>query len=125
MQCNEIESRFTDYVNDSLPQPDRSEVQEHLTGCAACAEEFEALKSIWASLGSIRTEAPDHEVMRARFDVMLDAYRQGLEHRPSTMWWKNVNTWMARWWPQQPVLQFGLALALLTVGVVVGHQNRP
>jgi anti-sigma factor RsiW len=124
MQCSEVESRFADYVNNSLSQPVRSEVQEHLATCTVCAEEVEAMKDIWMSLGSIRTEVPDRQAMRARFDVMLDAYRQGLEHRPSTIWWKTVNTWLARWWPQQPMLQFGLAMTLLTVGVIVGHQYR-
>src|SRR5262249_36247696 len=26
------------------------------------------------------------------------------------------------WWPQQPVLQFGLTMALLAIGVALGHQ---
>jgi len=33
-----------------------------------------------------------------------------------------VNAWMSRWWPTQPVLQFGFSLGLLILGVVIGRQ---
>jgi anti-sigma factor RsiW len=124
MQCNEVENHFTDYVSDVLAEPARSEVQEHLNSCTACADEFDMLKGIWTSLGSIPADRPDTTSMRARFDVMLDAYRQGLDHRPSSAWWADVNAWFAKWWPQQPALQFGLTMALLVVGIAVGLQYR-
>jgi len=56
---------------------------------------------------------------------MLDAYRQGMDHAPQSSWWNSANAWFARWWPQQPVLQFGLTAALLALGVVIGYQYRP
>jgi hypothetical protein len=124
MQCNEIESRFADYVGDTLAEPIRSEVQEHLSVCGTCAEEFKELQGIWTSLGAIPGDPPDSAAMRARFDVMLEAYRQGMDHAPSASWWNRINEWFAKWWPQQPVLQFGLTMALLTVGLLIGHQYR-
>jgi hypothetical protein len=125
MQCNEAESHFTDYVNESLAEPVWSQVQQHLASCAACADDFEALQGIWTSLASIPGDQPESGAMRARFDVMLDAYRQGMDHRQSSQWWTRANQWFAKWWPQQPVMQFGLTMALLAVGVALGHQYRP
>src|SRR5579884_4011086 len=125
MQCNEIENVFTDYVDGTLAPPVRSEMEQHLKNCSQCSEELQALKGLWVSLGTISSAPPDSASMRARFDVMLDAYRQGLDHRPSQSWWNRVNASFARWWPQQPALQLGFAIALLAVGVAAGHQYRP
>jgi hypothetical protein len=97
-------------------------MQQHLIGCESCADEVEALKGIWTTLGSIPGERPDSAAMRSRFDVMLDAYRQGMDHAPRPSWWNRFNQWFGKWWPQQPALQFGLTLALLVVGVLLGHQ---
>src|SRR5262245_26805215 len=124
MQCNEVGNHFTDYVNDALAEPFRSEMQQHLIGCESCSEEVEALKGVWTTWGSILSERPDSSAMRSRFDVMLDAYQQGMDHAPSLTWWSRFNVWFGKMWPQQPVLQFGLTMALLVIGVAVGHQYR-
>ena len=56
-----------------------------------------------------------HERLRARFHAGLAAY----EARESRHWTERV---LGRWWPQQPVLQMGLAAALALVGVLIGQQ---
>jgi hypothetical protein len=121
MQCQEIRSQFTDYLSNKLGESVRSEVQEHLAGCAACQVEAEDLKTIWTNLASIPAVEPGSD-LRARFDVMLDAYKQGLDHAPSSSWWQNLNSWLAGWWPRQPVFQVIAAVALLVVGVVIGQR---
>jgi uncharacterized protein (UPF0147 family) len=125
MQCEETREHFTDYLGDSLPENIRSAVQQHLITCESCRDEAEALKSIWSKLSAIPSERPDSDAMRARFEVMLEAYRQGMDHAPRSQWWTSANAWLGKWWPQQPVLQFGLTVALLAVGVMLGHQSRP
>jgi anti-sigma factor RsiW len=124
MQCNEVGNHITDYVNDTVEEPVRSEIHQHLMACESCAGEVQSLKSIWTTLGSIPGELPDSAAMRARFDAMLDAYRQGMDHAPSSSWWTGINQWFGKWWPQQPVMQFGLTMALLAAGILVGHQYR-
>jgi hypothetical protein len=123
MQCEEVRDQFTDYLIDTLREPKRSEVQQHLIDCAACRAEVEGLKTIWAKLGSIPSEQPDPS-MRARFEVMIEAYKHGLDHAPARSWYHRMNTWMAQWWPSQPVLQFGLSAALLIAGIGIGQQFR-
>ena len=124
MQCEEARHHFTDYLSNTLADPVRSELHQHLIGCQACADEAESLKGIWTTLGSISGEQPDSAAMRARFDVMLDAYRQGMDHAPASSWWNSVNAWIGVWWPRQPVLQLGLTMALLVIGVAIGLQYR-
>jgi HEAT repeats/Putative zinc-finger len=123
MQCKEVRNQFTDYLSDTLTEPVRLEVEKHLSSCSACRQEVEELEVIWMKLGSIPAEMADSAGMRAKFDVMLQAYKQGLEHSSPRLW-DSMNAWVTRWWPQQPLLQFGLALALIVVGVFLG-QNRP
>jgi anti-sigma factor RsiW len=125
MQCEEVRDQFTDYLAGSLADPGRSDVQQHLITCESCRNEAEDLKTIWLKLDAIPAEKPDSAAMRARFDVMLEAYRQGMDHAPSVSWWSRLNRFVGAWWPQQPVLQFGLAMALLTVGLVAGRQYAP
>jgi hypothetical protein len=123
MQCKEVRNQFTDYLADTLAEPVRAEVEEHLGFCADCRQEVEGLEAIWMKLGSIPAERADSAEMRAKFDVMIEAYRQGLEHASPRLW-DGMNAWVARWWPQQPLLQFGLALVVIVVGVFLG-QSRP
>ena len=69
----------------------------------------------WNSLGSLDDEQVPHERLRARFHAGLAAY----EARESRHWTERL---FASWWPQQPMLQMGLAAALALVGVLIGQQ---
>jgi len=123
MQCQEVRNQFADYLAGGLTEAVRGEVETHLGYCADCRLEAKELQATWMKLGSIAPEAPDSSRMRAKFDVMLEAYRQGLGHAPSSLS-EGINVWIARWWPQQPLLQFGVAISLLIGGIFLGH-NRP
>ncbi len=124
MRCEEVLEQFTDYVTDNIREPSRSRVHQHLLACESCRAEAEELKTLWETLGSIRADEPGPNAS-ARFGVTLEAYRHGLDQGPSSNWWPNVNSWFAGWWPRQPQLQFGLALGLLILGVIVGRHIRP
>jgi len=126
MQCEEARSHFTDYVNETLPDPILPEVRQHLDGCESCRDEASAMRSIWTSLGTIPNEEPNSAAMHTRFNAMMEAYRQGMDHAPQATVWNRINGWFAKWWPQEPVVQLAAGLALLLVGVAVGHESgRP
>ena len=124
MQCEEVRKQFADYVIDSVEQPARFQIAQHLKTCGSCRAESEELRALWMSLGSIPAAEPGPE-LRARFDAMLEAYKHGPDHAVSASWWQRVNTWIDGWWPRQPVLQFGVALALLAIGIAAGLLSRP
>src|SRR5437867_3931155 len=121
MQCEEVRDQFADYVIDSIQEPLRSQVIQHLSACERCRTEAEELMSLWINLGSIPSAQPGPE-LRARFDVMLEAYKHGLDHAPSRTLWQGLNQWITVWWPRQPAMQFGAALALLILGVFAGYR---
>src|SRR5215475_13248986 len=121
MQCEEVREQFADYVIDQIEEPRRSLVARHLMVCENCRVEVEELKSLWETLGSIPAAEPSPE-LRSRFHLMLEAYRHGLDHAPKKSWWQGVNSWLSGWWPRQPVLQFGLSIGLLALGIMIGRQ---
>jgi hypothetical protein len=120
MQCEEVREQFTDYVITDIRSPVRLDVERHLAGCESCRAEADELKTLWASLGSIPAIEPGAE-LRARFDLMLEAYKHGLGRASAKGWRESMNSWLTAWWPRQPVLQFGLALSLLILGVMLGR----
>ncbi len=111
-----------DFLEGSFDEADRSAIQTHLQSCAQCRQEYESLSSLWNTLGTLPDQKPGPQ-MRARFNAMLAAYEQGLQHglsRPSVL--SVVDTMLAKVWPQRPALQVGIAFLLLIVGGIAGSK---
>jgi hypothetical protein len=124
MQCKQIREQVTDYVNNAIEEPSRSQVQQHLIVCDKCRTEVEEMKTLWTSLGSIHTVEPGPE-LQPRFQIMLEAYKDGLEQGRTNHWWADVNLWVSRWWPRRPVVQLLVSAGLLILGVMIGRQIHP
>ncbi len=124
MHCEEVRNQLAEHVIEGLDPLDRGLVEEHLVSCQSCREEAEGLGWVWSQLGALRAEKPDSDAMRARFDMMIEAYGRSLKAAPRPSVWENVNFWFGRRWPRQPVLQFGFALVLLVVGIAIGQYSR-
>src|SRR5262245_11709922 len=120
MQCEEVREQFADYVIEGVEEPVRFQVAQHLKACESCRHEAEELKTLWMSLGAIPSARPGPE-LRTRFDVMIEAYKHGLAQAAPPSWRQSLNSWLSSWWPRQPALQFGLALGLLAIGLLVGR----
>ena len=120
MKCEEVLDRIADYVTENLDAESRSRIERHVPDCAACREEVDQVKTLWASLGTIPASDPGPE-LRRHVEGILQAYEQGMHH-PSPSLSQGMNVWMTWWWPRQPALQLGLAIALLISGVILGNQ---
>lgn len=115
MTCEETTPLLMDRLQGGISRAGEERLAEHLATCAACRAEAEALTETWNDLGSLDDEQVPHERLRARFHAGLAAYEaRESQHRTARL--------LGRWWPQQPVLQMGLAAALALVGVLVGQQ---
>jgi putative zinc finger protein len=113
MNCERIKEQFSEYWSGSLETADRAAVQAHLDSCASCQMEAENLGRIWETLGHFPEPKPTPQ-LRARFSETLAAYQLGMasakrKEKP------------APWWQFRPVFQFGLAAAMLAIGVAGGH----
>jgi anti-sigma factor RsiW len=114
MSCENTAELVMDRLKGQISAADERRLAEHLATCAACQAEAAMMSSVWDQLGSLDEEVP-HERLRARFHAGMAAY----EARESRHW---TERFLERWWPQQPVLQVGLAAALALVGVLIGQQ---
>jgi hypothetical protein len=107
MQCEKVREQFADYVIDRSDEPLRHEVVAHLDSCAACRTELEEVKTIWTQLGNVPAAEPEAN-LRARFDLMLEAYQNGLQ-RPARTW-------------RRPIFEFAAAAAVLVLGITIGYR---
>ncbi|MFQ5674279.1 MAG: zf-HC2 domain-containing protein [bacterium] len=120
MKCEQVIAKIPDYLTGALSDQILSRIEEHLLSCASCKAEVEGLSTTWEKLGKLPEKAPS-EAVRTRFYAMLEAYQSGQAlagSRPRLR--AAMNHWLERWWPRQPVFQFGLALALLVIGLLGG-----
>ncbi len=111
MNCEQLEEHMADYLAGSLEAARAGEFEAHLAECAACRNQAAELRQVWAGLGLIPAAQPSR-ALRTGFYQSLDAYRQGIaaaHPAPHTGWWA------------RPAWAFGLAAAMLVVGVGVGH----
>jgi hypothetical protein len=125
MRCEQVRDQLADLViGDAAPRDDAA-VREHLQACAACRREAAALTRLWEGLEAIPAPPPDSAAMRARFTAMLDGYEHGRDGASAAARWDRVNTWLARWWPAQPLAQLAGAVALVALGAIAGRATRP
>ena len=115
MTCEETTPLLMDRLQGDISPEDEQRLAAHVATCPACRAEVDAMTQTWESLGSLDDEQVPHERLRARFHAGLAAY----EERESRHWTERL---FGSFWPQQPVLQMGLAAALALVGVLVGQQ---
>lgn len=121
MNCEMLEKAIPDYVAGTLEKEARRELEAHIAACDHCRKEVTSIGAIWTNLGMLPEEQPS-EAMRARFLALLDAYQQGLAQGRDKVLFKDVvDRWLLSWWPRQPAIQFGLAVALLVVGFFFGN----
>ena len=121
MKCDDVREQLPEYWTGAMDEAGQAEMQTHFASCQACRAEAETLGTIWQKLGAIPEERPGR-AMRARFEATLEAYVQGLrqaERGPSTR--EKLDKWLGGWWPREPVFQFGVAMAFLAVGLLVGY----
>ncbi len=118
MRCEKIEQHLADFLAGEAGSVTGS-IQSHLATCDRCRSELENLEALWNKLGELPGAQPDTN-MRARFQVMLDAYDAGLA-APAVRVKRGGAAWIRSLLRPSFALQFGCALVLLVLGGLVGH----
>ena len=60
MDCARIKEMLSEYMDGTLDESSRPRVEDHLSTCKACKEEYEALKAMVHELSSLEpVEAPE------------------------------------------------------------------
>jgi len=120
MKCEELKGKLADFMSGELDSRDKEACDLHLVSCESCADEVRRLSETWTRLGVLPLEQPS-PALRQRFYGMLEAHQRGIvRERGGRPFGRLAGSLAGGLWPRQPVLQFGLALALLVVGLGAG-----
>jgi len=115
--------QVSDYLKGELSQQERERFEQKIAG-SGHEKDFDNLKKVWTEFQAMPEKEPS-EAVGTKFYAMLEAYKAGQHAAKSEVSLRSVlNKWLAKFWPQQPVIQFGLALAFLIVGVFFGAQFK-
>jgi len=118
---DKLMAQLPDYLKDDLSPQEKADFEARMAAAGHEAE-IEALRETWLKLQSL-PEAEPNAAMHPRFYAMLEAYKAGQQHAAAKTSLRDaINRWLERWWPRQPVVQFGLALTLLLAGLVFGNR---
>jgi hypothetical protein len=107
MSCSPFDLR--DYFLKELPLPQALQMEDHVRGCPACAEELDRLRLTEAALMSLREEEVPRRIAFVSDPVLEPAG------------WKRV--WAA-FWSSTPRLAFA-SVAMLSAALVVFSLTRP
>jgi hypothetical protein len=108
MNCEEARARFVDYWRGGLDESS-FDFHTHLASCERCKVEAEELRGLWSTLDELPEESPSHR-LRSRFYDSLRELRQREADRQQRFWWS-----------RHPAFQVAFGLAILMIGVAIGH----
>ena len=108
MNCEEARTHFVDYWRGALDDS-AFDFHAHLSSCDQCRSEAEELRGLWGSLEQLPEESPSQR-LRTQFYDALRQERQRLSDRQHRFWWS-----------RHPVFQVAFGMAILLIGVAIGH----
>jgi len=118
MKCEDVESVMIEYLDNTLEEAHRHEVEKHLETCERCLDELKDFQQILHTVDSTEMEQPD-ETLRINFYHMLhgEMNKQVLQNRkqpamPLSM--RRSSTW----------LRLAAAMVLLLAGTFIGLSVR-
>ena len=85
LACKEFVEVITEYLDGTLPPPERARVEAHLPGCRGCRAYLGQMRQTIRLVGALGDQ-PDEPVADETKRRLLDAFRawKGASPRPST-----------------------------------------
>ena len=118
MECKDYREQFASFLNNTLDQKRRNEIESHLAVCADCREEFETFEKIWNLMGEMPQPEPS-EALREGFNTVLSDYREELNERKNPIVeWMNK---LSEFWALQTQPRLAFSLLLVALGLIGGY----
>ena len=125
MSCKHVQNDLAAFLTGNLADTKKPDLEAHLKTCPVCQKQYQSMAAMWSNLGQLPVEKPDAS-MTARFDAMLNRYKESEPVRPQTeLSGVSFRRWFEKRWSLQEGRQFGLAAALLVVGFLLGRTFGP
>jgi hypothetical protein len=119
MTCQNIQSKFPDYLTGDLDPGTVESVRRHVTTCASCREELEGITTTWTQLGVLEEAQPGPN-LRKNFYTMLESYREGLQpEKQGNSIFESLKKFFVL--PARPAYQLAFTMLLLVVGFIGGY----
>jgi DNA-binding TFAR19-related protein (PDSD5 family) len=119
MNCEQTKDQLVDYLSSQLSASEQAALQAHLTECADCREELQAVQGVWQTLGKVRPPEPSEHI-RPDFYAMLATFKESVDTAPDYSLKGLWQRWLAFEFPQ-PFLRLVYSLCLVGVGVIGGY----
>ncbi len=113
MKCESVQNNLNLYVYDELPDDARHEVENHLAGCATCAEEAKSMRMFLSALTTAKPEDPSANLLAASRMKLQEALESAEQQRG----WQRFTVDIAGWMNQ---LRFSPALAVMLIMIGFG-----
>jgi hypothetical protein len=120
MTCDATSSLLPDFLQGSLDEKARGEVEAHLKDCAECRAEVDA----WEELGSLPEITPSPE-LRTRFSAMLEAHRAEQTASEARGWRRFLRGGGEPMSLRLPAIAAVWTLVVLGTGFFAGRLGRP
>ncbi len=104
------------YANATLAEAERRELEQHLSVCAECARELEALRTIQAAAIQLAESAP-HPAPDMLGKALAEIERW--ERRRPRHWFAQAAAWFGAWWVPSPAFARAVMVAQLALIVAL------
>ncbi|HWF46967.1 MAG TPA: anti-sigma factor [Bryobacteraceae bacterium] len=113
--CTEFEVLLSDYIDGTLSQAVRDEMERHMAGCVPCAEMYQDARAAVKFIGTVRPIAPPPDLItRIAYQAPRGPMRDPLQRRG--LFGLAIGRWL------QPVLQprfaMGMAMTILSFAML-------
>jgi hypothetical protein len=114
MKCEEVELKMIDYLDNSLDERNRQEIEKHLETCEKCLDDLMATQQVFNLMAASEVVKPD-ESLRINFYHMLHNQIKKNEGDKETLTSKHPVAWynLTRY-------RIAAAIALLICGTFIG-----
>jgi uncharacterized protein YneF (UPF0154 family) len=116
MHCDK--EQIITWLNGQMSEDDRRTFESHISLCELCREELNTSRKVYELMSRIPVPEPSVN-LRARFQGMLDAYKQS--HEENYFTWKKFLNKIEEFWILQPKLQLVYSVFLLFIGLGIGY----
>ena len=120
LDCHEARDRFDELVDGLLPVAERRDVEGHVAGCNACADELASLQALLAEARALPRELRPTRNLWPGIEARLPAKRRGPLARLAGL----VPRWSGLLSPQG-LAAAAAALALVALGAVLWRGDAP
>jgi hypothetical protein len=106
------------WLNNQLPENERKAFEQHLSECPRCQHELMWAQKAFALMEEITVPEPSSN-MQARFEGMLDTYKQSVEEKDNAwnIWLNNIY----QSFTMRPAFQLAYSVILLAIGFGVAY----